>query len=547
MYQEENAAGEAPPSVAGCDTGILPNDGATTLEYALAYAALGWPVLPLWWSDGEAGEVCGCPNGAACKSKPGKHPLGAEVPHGYKDATTDPAQIEAWWTKWPKANIGIATGAASGIVVVDVDPRNGGDDTIRALEAQYGKLKSKIVTKTGGGGWHVIYQYDGRKLPKTLGAGIDLKGDGGYIVAPPSVTRGRYSFTKFDPFTGELPEMQQLLEWIGEPSAFMGLGVAGAAGGKVSARGVPLNQALVWDGDPRGAIEDIESALAEIPNEVMEWEFWNTIGLAIYAATGGSAEGLRAWLGWSAKNKNINPKTGMPVFDEAYTVERWDHFHKSPPTRTGARALFELAKQHNPKWVKPSDHARGTEGRAAPLKAIQGRFTLSTVGGKLGVIDSVKLGVSGGSEGRAAPLNILNRADGAVIMARAVKEIAPGEDGGAVFKAWLHDPQTRVIDSITFTPEGGGARYIESMGSPDHLATPWCMALDPGIVAGCSVRGKRGALRLPVEVHSPRAPATGGEAGNYHRADGRARHGQGYARQNFTENLDGDVFPNPPN
>jgi hypothetical protein len=72
--------------------------------HALEYADHGWPVLPLWWPLG--GHVCACER-ADC-AKPGKHPLSR---HGLHDASTDPAVIRRWWTRWPEANVGIRTGA----------------------------------------------------------------------------------------------------------------------------------------------------------------------------------------------------------------------------------------------------------------------------------------------------------------------------------------------------------------------------------------------------------------------------------------------------
>ena len=80
---------------------------------ALAYGAAGWPVLPV--AGASAGE-CACKR--SCES-PGKHPI---TRHGVHDATTDPVLIGEWWHRSPGANVGIATGVASGLVVVDLDP-----------------------------------------------------------------------------------------------------------------------------------------------------------------------------------------------------------------------------------------------------------------------------------------------------------------------------------------------------------------------------------------------------------------------------------------
>ena len=96
------------------------------LDAALAYARAGLAVLPLHHPIGEG--KCSCRK--ACGSI-GKHP---HTRNGYYDATTDEATISAWWERWPNANIGIATGMISGLVVLDVDPKNGGDANLEELE-----------------------------------------------------------------------------------------------------------------------------------------------------------------------------------------------------------------------------------------------------------------------------------------------------------------------------------------------------------------------------------------------------------------------------
>jgi hypothetical protein len=132
-------------------------------EAATWYARQGIPVFP-------------------CKPR-AKEPLTA---HGFKDATTDQARIAAWWSDWPEANIGLPTGAASGLLVVDVDPRNGGAESLDDLIAQYGPLPDTAEQVTGGGR-HIIFRNPGIPVPKVLAQGIDLKADGGYIVVAPSV------------------------------------------------------------------------------------------------------------------------------------------------------------------------------------------------------------------------------------------------------------------------------------------------------------------------------------------------------------------------
>ena len=97
--------------------------------------------------------------------------------------------IKAWRAKWPQANIGICTGQHSDLLVLDVDPRNGGDETLKQLIARYGELPETPLCATGGGGSHYYLQHPGAIQLKGKDShypGLDIKGDGGYVVAPPS-------------------------------------------------------------------------------------------------------------------------------------------------------------------------------------------------------------------------------------------------------------------------------------------------------------------------------------------------------------------------
>jgi len=155
------------------------------LDHALKYSAKGIPVLPLHGISPDGNCTCGKKE---CQSR-GKHP---RTPHGLKDATTDAKQIRNWWTVWPEANIGATTGPQSRLVVLDEDPRHGGDASLKALQQKYGVLPKTVEAKTGGGGRHLFFVYpdgDGKILNAAGLAGfegIDVRGDGGYVVMPPS-------------------------------------------------------------------------------------------------------------------------------------------------------------------------------------------------------------------------------------------------------------------------------------------------------------------------------------------------------------------------
>ncbi|HEX3854758.1 MAG TPA: DUF3631 domain-containing protein [Polyangiaceae bacterium] len=147
-------------------------------EQALRLAARGLAVFPV---HGAAAGQCMCGR-RACNSA-GKHP---RTKHGHRDATTSPEQIQMWWRACDNANIGVRTG--NGVLVLDVDSRNGGYESLRALVTEHGHLPATPTVSTGGGGQHFYFAVQG-KLPckQSLWPGIDVKGDGGYVVAPPSV------------------------------------------------------------------------------------------------------------------------------------------------------------------------------------------------------------------------------------------------------------------------------------------------------------------------------------------------------------------------
>lgn len=136
------------------------------LDSALSYSFHGWHIFP-------------------CRPR-GKEPL---TPHGLNDATTVPATIREWWDQWPNANVAIRLGTISGLVALDVDPRHNGDETMAELVQDHGSLPATPHSMTGGGGHHYVFRHPGGRLKAMtlLGDGLELRADGAYIVAPPSI------------------------------------------------------------------------------------------------------------------------------------------------------------------------------------------------------------------------------------------------------------------------------------------------------------------------------------------------------------------------
>ena len=172
-------------------------DFSAGLSYALAYAAMGIPVLPLM---------------------PGKKtPHGNLAPRGFKDATTSVATLRHWWGACPGAGIGIYPGPA-GLLVIDVDVKGAavGLATLERLQSTYGPLPSTLTQRTPSGGWHYVFQApfqagNGHKL----GPGIDVRGGSGYIVVEPTIIDGNaYRWIDWEVTSGRAPAVALLPSWM---------------------------------------------------------------------------------------------------------------------------------------------------------------------------------------------------------------------------------------------------------------------------------------------------------------------------------------------
>ena len=180
-------------------------------DAALQLAACGCPVFPVHSVDEQGRCSCGSP---ACSS-PGKHPRAG---HGVKDATTDSVQIHEWWEQWPDANIGLATGEVSGIIVLDVDPRHGGDRSLEMLEREYGDLPKTVSTRTGGGGRHIFFKIPNVPVSNRVGIepGLDIRSSNGYVVVPPSTHASGNQYEWESGLSTSDTELAEMPEWLVE-------------------------------------------------------------------------------------------------------------------------------------------------------------------------------------------------------------------------------------------------------------------------------------------------------------------------------------------
>jgi hypothetical protein len=158
------------------------------------YLSLGWSVIP-----------------ALAKAKRPAVPW-----KRYQSRFVTDKTLRSWFRRHPDYNVSIVTGALSGLVVVDVDPRHGGRESLTRLEREHGKLPTTMESISGGGGRHLYFAHPGGTVHNrtNIAPGIDLRGDGGCIVAPPSVhPSGKKYRWKKGPGPGEI-EPAPLPDWL---------------------------------------------------------------------------------------------------------------------------------------------------------------------------------------------------------------------------------------------------------------------------------------------------------------------------------------------
>lgn len=227
--------------------------------------------------------------------------------HGFKDATSDIAAIESWWTQNPNFNVAIRTGTEHDgrlFVVLDVDPRNGGDATMTELLAKHGQLPITARVNTGGGGKHYYFVCAPDVVLKAkLGPGIDIKWRGGYVIAPPSIHPG----------TG------QSYEWDAQHNLLDGASIAALPQWiiDICSQETPVTIQL----PDRGAssvyvdddmVRDLRSALMSMRAD--DYELWVRMGLAL-RELGDIGRGL--WMEWSSQSEK---------FDALKAARTWESF-----------------------------------------------------------------------------------------------------------------------------------------------------------------------------------------------------------------------------
>jgi hypothetical protein len=283
------------------------------LEAALLYAErFGWVTFPV-------------PRGTKKSYKSAAHSNGQRW-----GATNKPEVLKRDYLRWPNANIGIPTGAENGFFVVETDTIEGGHGAdgavnLKKLALRHGRLPETLMAISPSGSVHRYFRWPRgctvRNSASSIAPGIDVRGEGGMVVGPPSVKPGLarpyYVWLNWGIPIARAP--QWLLDLV--------------ASKKRRARKPEAAGSDVVN------IDLIEAALRAIPNPDLGWEDWNRVGMAIFVATGG--EGFQLFDDWSAKSRKYNP---------FYTEDKWERFTRCPPRDIGVGTIFFLASRAQINW-----------------------------------------------------------------------------------------------------------------------------------------------------------------------------------------------------
>ena len=284
------------------------------------------------------------------------------TPNGFKDATKDEATIKTWWTKWPFANIGMPTGKVNGIIVLDVDMdmKRGidGEASLKALLAkQGGPLPVTRTVRTPRGGRHI--HLDPLDTPiknstSKIGPGLDIKGDGGYVLMPPSQNGdGKLYVLESNEGVADVPEW--LIKLIVEP---------------VHKTPPPPR---IYDDTP--AREKIEDALKYISPACHNQE-WVDIGMALHDWN--PTEGLSIWDSWS--------RGASESYEEGDPEKRWHSFKSGGGIAIGT--LFWRAKKNG--WIPYRNAPMQEPPTPSVLKPITKKAIVVLPGGATSITESAE-------------------------------------------------------------------------------------------------------------------------------------------------------------
>ena len=379
---------------------------AAALQYAEEF---GWHVFP-------------APRGEKKSHKSAEHSGGRKW-----GMTKDPAEIERDWARWPDANIGVPTGSINGIFDVEADTMAGhgvdGVASLATLEFEYGPLPPTRMAQSPSGSPHRLFKHPGgfiKNSASELAEGVDVLGDGGMFIAPPSVRRdGQYIWLNDLPIA-DAP--QWLIDKVRKEV-------------RVNGSGAHI---------PEYNLADLTIAMSLIPNEG-SWDQWNKVGMALFRATEGAPEALELFDLWSQKADKYNA---------SYTAKQWNKYERCPPSEIGAGSIYFWADNAHPNWrrdIRRAEQIRrnaeiGNDLPQAPMPVL---MTLEEMHDRL-----VWIGMAGAVVDRVT--GCLRRKELAAIEYAASKHRVEGKNVAAL-KLWLASGARVSVDTLAWVP---GARQI---------------------------------------------------------------------------------------
>lgn len=282
---------------------------ADMCDAALDYAKRGWKVFP-----------------AYIEGKKKKSYKAAKYSNGENwGATKDPNEIRHDFARWNAEMVGIPTGPEQEFFVVEVDTLKGHDvdgiATLRALEAKYGPLPDTLMAESPTGSLHYYFNWPSegtiRNSTSLIGPGIDVRGQGGMVLGPPSIRRG-----------------VGVYRWLNQNA------ITNAPLWLIKLT-VKADTPRLPNSEYTAELDLLFAALGAIPNEDVGWEIWNTVGMAIWRSSNGT--GFAVFDQWSRKSSKYSARQ---------TCEKWLEYSNYPPDRIGVGSIIHWANELSPGWAE---------------------------------------------------------------------------------------------------------------------------------------------------------------------------------------------------
>jgi putative DNA primase/helicase len=418
------------------------------IEWALAYAAQGFAVVPVWYKTGddedEARWHCSCDKGAGC-DRPAKHPIPKQ---GVKQATTDPVRIRAWWNEHPDANVAIATGEASKIIVIDVDMggEKAGDVSLTQACAEHGGVPQTLKARSGSGGSHYVYRWRVNPFTRKIGflKDVDYLSDGGYFIVQPSINmKGNYAWDR--EFAVETPDdvaslrasLAELPDWFDKLDGYGRKGRKNNTRRKSDAQRPSTVAAMEFHKEDPRWITEVRRALTFCDPDSRD--LWVLFGIILGRTFERSDDGWGIYDEWCARSAKYSEKGTQDWMRSYYYTESLNDPQGGEPAGVGT--IF---------------HHASDGGWSMPLSGLDSRPTIVYRAGRATETAEVimrLLDAERETEGDITRIFAFGSGLGAVI---------EGHDSGTLYTEDGRPPSGWVLNVKPFTPMHLGSRITHS-------------------------------------------------------------------------------------